>query len=154
MKLYRLVKEPYHHDLTGKGAREYGGRWNRKGIPVLYTSEHISLSVLEILAQSSFRSIPEKFKLLIINISAKGTWEQFRPADLPSNWRVSPAPQALADFGTQWLESRRSLLLRVPSVLVPQEHNILVNPGHSQFQDVEIEAIQDFSIDPRLQSHI
>ncbi|MDZ7773293.1 MAG: RES domain-containing protein [Balneolaceae bacterium] len=152
MILFRLVTEPYHEDISGSGAKKFGGRWNRKGFPVLYTSEHASLAVLEILAQSTFNSYPLNLKLITIAIPEDGAHERFDTGDLPANWRAIPAPGALADLGTEWLKSRRTLFMRVPSVLVPQENNILVNPAHAQFERVMIREINDFTMDPRLRT--
>ncbi|MDZ7689608.1 MAG: RES family NAD+ phosphorylase [Balneolaceae bacterium] len=149
MFLYRLAKEKYIRDLSGTGARMHGGRWNNTGAAALYTSAHLSLAILEFLVHTSIHALPPNLSILTLSIP-----DSFQPDvvpidELPNNWRTYPAPGSLAERGTDWLLSRKNPLLKVPSVIVPQEWNIIVNPLHSNFDKVEIESVSSFDLDSR-----
>jgi RES domain-containing protein len=140
MDVYRITKEKYIHDLEGEGARIHGGRWNQKGYNVLYTSEHESVAVLEVLAHTPITSIPTDLKLMVLSIPDHVSRKTVEIKSLPANWRKYPAPDILAERGTNWLRSASSLLLKVPSVITPSEHNFLINPAHKEFQKVKPQA--------------
>lgn len=135
--------------FSGDGARRYGGRWGRRGIPLVYASATLSLSVLEILAQvvsyedlDDYLAIPATFD--------GGHVETLADADLPADWRALPAPESTRALGTAWAESGRTLVLRVPSVLLPSESNYLINPLHPAFGEMGIGDPQALQLDPRL----
>ena len=150
MFLYRISKEKYIRDLSGEGARKYGGRWNHKGMPVLYTSEHLSLAALEVLVHVPVISLPKDLKLLKLKISDKASREEVDPAILPANWKEYPAPTELKDLGTEWIEHRNSLLLKVPSAVISSECNYLINPLHEEFEQITIDGVEDFMFDSRI----
>ncbi len=150
MFLYRISKEKYIRDLSGEGARKYGGRWNHKGMPVLYTSEHVSLAALEVLVHVPVISLPKDLKLLKLKISDKASREEVDPAILPANWKEYPAPTELKDLGTEWIEHRNSLLLKVPSAVISSEWNYLINPLHEEFEQITIDGVEDFMFDSRI----
>ncbi|MEX0608086.1 MAG: RES domain-containing protein [Balneolaceae bacterium] len=150
MNLFRITRRKYAGDLTGEGARIHGGRWNRKGFNVLYTSEHESLATLELLAHTSIANIPEDLEMLEISIPDGIPFDEVSIKDLPENWRVYPAPKKLADIGTDWIINRNKLLLKIPSVIIPSEFNVLINPAHPDFSRVSVKEISAFSFDDRL----
>lgn len=149
MQIFRIAKTAYIRDLTGTGAKRYGGRWNPKGVSLLYASEHRSLAILEILVNASMLSLPEDLSLLTLRIPDSETTHATAPADLPSNWRSSPAPFRLAEIGADWIASNKSLAMKVPSVIVPEEQNVLINPNHPDFETIRIESVSDFTLDSR-----
>ncbi len=150
MLLYRISKEKYIRDLSGEGARKYGGRWNHKGTPVLYTSEHISLAALEVLVHVPVISLPKDLKLLKLRISDEASREEVDPSTLLANWKDYPAPTDLKDLGTKWAESRNSLLLKVPSAVISSEWNYLISPLHEEFEQITIVEVVDFTFDTRI----
>ena len=150
MEVYRIAKSAYSTDQTGLGARLYGARWNRKGTGLVYTSESRALASLEFLVHVPLSLVPSDLKMISIDIPKGLSLEQVSPADLPANWRSSPAPTALAEFGSTWAKSNRSLLLRVPSAIIDKEFNILINPNHPDRGKITIHEIEDFEIDSRL----
>lgn len=150
MELFRIGRENYIRDLNGEGARLHGGRWNRRGIAMLYASEHISLAALEVLVHTTMPQIPQDLMLLSLSIPGNLEMETVTVKELPDTWRNYPAPQALADLGSKWAESHESLLFRVPSVVIPREWNVLINPRHEKMKKVEIADLQRFSFDGRL----
>lgn len=150
MDVFRIAREKYCTDLSGEGARLFGGRWNKKGVGLVYTSKNASLAVLEVLAHVSSISFPLDYMLVTLSIPDNASIEVLNTAQLPSNWRTYPAPQALAELGTEWLHSKRSLLLEVPSALVETEKNLLINPYHPEMETVKVKEQICFNFDERL----
>jgi len=152
MNLFRIAREKYIRDLSGEGARRYGGRWNKKGDAVLYTSTHESLAVLELLAHVSLQLMPNDLHVLVLSLPDHIDSTQITPKQLPRNWQSYPAPVKLAETGSKWLISKKTLMLRVPSVIIPGEQNVLLNPGHPQMEQVRIQKVRTFSFDSRILS--
>lgn len=150
MQVFRIAKGKYIHDLEGNGARIHGGRWNQKGYNFLYTSEHESLAVLEVLAHTPITTIPKDLQLMVLTIPDRVSVKTIDIKSLPANWRKYPAPDILAEKGTNWLRSVSSLALKVPSVITPSEHNVLINPAHKKFQEIKTKEIRDLRFDERL----
>lgn len=148
MLLYRFAHRKFAQDLSGTGARLKGGRWNPPGIPVIYTSETISLALLEILANAQTLEDLQMVQLMEIEIPAHADYQDIRLQGLKKNW--------YRDFDyTQWmgkeiLQSQKTLLCRCPSAIVHQEHNYLVNPLHPDFKKVKLGNTADFYFDDRL----
>lgn len=135
--------------FSGTGAKTYGGRWSPPGLAVIYSAESRSLALVEVLAgtDDSDRLIKQEWVLLSAEIPEECIE---KPARVPDDWRQyphSPAPQA---FGAEWVQTQRSVALRVPSVVVPGEFNYLLNPAHPDFKRVKIGKPEPFSFDPRL----
>ena len=149
-KLFRISTAEHIDDLTGSGAKLYGGRWNYPGHPVIYTSSTRSLAALEFLVHVPMALAPEDLSIIEINIPDTIKRRSLNNTQLPQNWRDYPAPDELASIGTDWLKSKLSLILDIPSAVVAEEVNVLINPLHSDMQHVRIAAIEKFSFDPRL----
>jgi RES domain-containing protein len=119
-------------DLSGKGAEKTGGRWNRKGTAMLYTSESIALACLETLVHvAGGDPLPLNRYLVRITIPDEA-WEH-RSVFVSSDhvgWDAQPPGMVSLDWGAKWIRSSRSLLAQVPSIIVPEEFNILINPAH------------------------
>lgn len=150
MDLFRIAREKYIHDLSGEGARRFGGRWNAKGTALLYTSQHESLAALEILAHVPVSEIPNDLSLLVLSIPDSLTIKRVEQLELPENWRGYPAPYELARIGTRWVHSGSSLMLKVPSALVRTDWNILINPAHPDMEKVNIKEVIGFQFDSRI----
>jgi len=150
MFLYRIAKESFIRDLSGSGPRLYGGRWNPKGVSVIYTSENRALAVLELFVHMSRTVIPPNLSLATIEVPDTASKKEMTVKDLVRNWRSFPAPPELAEIGASWIKSKKSLLLRVPSVIMPSETNVLINPAHPEMGGVRILKIESYSFDERL----
>lgn len=150
MELFRIARARFADDLTGEGARLAGGRWNSIGTAVLYTAETRALAALEYLVHASLRAAPGDLRLLSLQVPNDIKAEEIDRDSLPSDWKTHPPPLVLAAIGTEWLSSNRSLLLRVPSVVVEQEHNVLLNPAHPDFGPVRVSPSEPFTLDGRL----
>jgi len=150
MFLYRISKRAHIKDLTGAGARLYGGRWNHRGVPLVYTSESRSLATVEYLVHLSLPEAPSDLSIATLEVPDDIVLEELDPSSLPKNWRDSPAPVELADLGTEWARSKTLLLLRVPSAVVEHEHNMLINPAHDGMSRVKLVKIEPYKLDERL----
>ena len=153
MKVWRLCRA--RHAATafdGEGARLHGGRWNHKGVPVVYTSATLSLAALEVLVHHHVPIPPQEFVALSAEIPARLKLETLHVQDLPANWQADPAPVRLQDIGSAWLQRASSLLLAVPSALIEQEFNYLINPRHPDFARLKIGTPNAFPFDGRLWS--
>lgn len=150
MKLFRIAKKQHVVDLSGVGARLYGGRWNHKGVAVIYTSESRALAALEYLVHVPMSTIPSDLKILELVVPERIVPEDIDPVDLPTKWRKYPPPQHLATLGSNWANSNRSLLLRIPSAVVENEFNVLINPKHKDLKRIQAIGPVRFEFDARL----
>ncbi|ERM80474.1 hypothetical protein P872_21610 [Rhodonellum psychrophilum GCM71 = DSM 17998] len=148
MLVYRIAGSKYAHDLSGMGAALFGGRWNKKGIPVLYTSESQALSLLETVVNTPPMLVPQ-MELLILKIPDDSI-EEIKGDALPKNWFKYPAPTILAEMGSKWAIQKSTLALKVPSSIIPSSFNYLLNCWHPRFSEVELLSREIFHFDPRL----
>lgn len=150
IQLFRISTSEHINDITGTGARIYGGRWNHTGYPAVYTSSSRSLAALEFLVHAPMALAPENLSIVEINIQENIERESINESQLPSNRRNYPAPEQLANIGTNWIKSKSSLLLDIPSAVVEKEVNTLINPLHPDIKFVDLTNIEMFSFDSRL----
>ena len=150
MIVYRITKWEYLDDLTGKGARLYGGRWNQEGYEVLYTSAHLSLAVLELLANQVRNLVDDTYGYIRIEIPLSNDILQFNSDLLPSNWRNGVYAEETLQYGTDWLKQNSSLALEVPSAVLKQESNILINPNHPNFRSIRTIKKGKLELDGRI----
>jgi RES domain-containing protein len=150
MDVYRIAKTPYIRDLSGSGPRLYGGRWNPKGTGLIYTSENRALAALELFVHMSRTTIPPNLSLATIKIPDSASKREIAAKELPRNWRSFPAPPELAEIGESWIKLKSSLLLLVPSVIMPSELNVLINPAHPEIIGVRIIKVESYSFDKRM----
>ncbi|QYF87050.1 RES family NAD+ phosphorylase [Brevundimonas sp. PAMC22021] len=141
-------------DLSGKGAEITGGRWNVKDVPVVYTSPTQSLACLETIVHLNAGGLPLNRYLVKIDVPAD-CWnakEIVDAAGLGVGWDAELPGKVSLDFGTGWLRSLRSPLLLVPSVIVPDEANVLINPRHPLCAGLAATKVRKWVYDPRLRS--
>jgi len=147
MILYRIVKCAYA-DLSGTGARLYGGRWNSEGRSMVYLASSRSLAVLEALVHLSPTNLPNDF--CIMTIEAPEDVLEIPVKQLPKNWNEYPEHNSLKLIGNDFLIKQKHLLLKVPSAIVKEEYNYLLNPLHKNAGLVKIISTQPFAFDQRL----
>ena len=150
MLVYRIAKKNVVKDLTGTGAKLYGGRWNHRGTAVVYSSETRALATVEFLVHLALSNAPRGLMIATIEIPDSIAPENVPRGSLPRGWRDYPPPRGVADLGTGWAKPKKSLLLRVPSAVVEQEYNILINPLHSDMGKVVLQRVEAFEFDKRL----
>ncbi len=149
---WRLIKKKHLPDaLSGEGARLGGGRWNHTGIPVVYASATLSLAVLELFIHFTRRDIAISKCLLAIPVLIPDTITTIvvNVQDLAPGWNSSPPPDFTRDIGTEWVRSAASAVLRVPSAIIPEEHNFVINVKHSDFVNITVGESRPFALDDR-----
>jgi len=148
---FRLVKRKWKASaFDGEGARRYGGRWNSRGKPAIYLAASQSLALLEIMVHLNDYRLLQSYAMFEVGLPSDGI-ETLASNRLPSDWRAEPAPSSTAEIGDVWLDANSNLALAIPSVIIPQENNYLLNPGHPKFAEVAQSATEiEFSVDPRL----
>lgn len=150
MRIYRISKTQYINDLSGEGARLYGGRWNMKGDAMLYFSQNLSLSLLEIIVHVEYAELPMDYSFVEAEIPdsciKKIQSIDFIQPKLSSDGSVNETQMV----GSNWIINKEGLAMSVPSVILPQEHNILINPKHVDFEKLKVLGIHQLDIDPRL----
>jgi RES domain-containing protein len=134
--------------FSGEGARFYGGRWNPKGVPLVYTAESQALAVLEILVQDE--PLRARYVVIPAHIPDDLTIEQVRIDQLPPDWRSPEARGELQKLGVAWVQRGISAVLAVPSAVISAETNYLLNPVHPDFARIKIGQPQELVIDLRL----
>lgn len=150
MIAWRLVKARYVDEpLSTAGAARDGGRWNPIGVPLVYCSLALSLAALEVLVHVTAGMRTVHYHAVQIE-APRDSVDTLEYDALPPTWRDVPCDPNTQAIGRAWAESGHSLLFRVPSVVVPQEWNMLMNPRHPAFAKVRVVATFPFAFDPRL----
>ncbi|MBI1905243.1 MAG: RES domain-containing protein [Rhodocyclales bacterium] len=149
LTVWRLLTSRYAQSaFSGEGARLFGGRWNRKGVPIVYTAGSQSLAMLELLVQDE--PLRARYVMIAARLPRNLKIERITPDQLPADWRALAAREQLQAIGGDWARRRSSAVLAVPSVVIPAETNYLLNPLHPSFSKIEIGEPQDFVTDLRL----
>lgn len=148
MIVYRITNEKFKSDISGNGAALYGSRWNSKGNPLLYTSQFISLCILESLVHLKRNEIPPMQYLLEIELPDEKEITEVSYKKIKKNWREDL--EYTQWLGDQFLQNNQSLILKVPSAIVSQESNFLLNPLHTGFKKVSIVSSVLLELDKRL----
>jgi RES domain-containing protein len=138
-----------HAKLDGEGARLAGGRWNSRGRPAVYTSSRLSLAALELLVHTDVPLVPPDLVAFEIEIPDDVPMDSIDIAALPKDWRV-PGNRTCRDLGDAWLVSEHTAVLKVPSAVVPEEFNYIVNPRHDGSKAISIVSRRKFAFDSRL----
>lgn len=149
MMLYRISTKKRAGDLSGTGAKIYGGRWNSPGNPVVYLAENISLAMLEILVHANRSDLRNEYSLSIIQVPEPSVFSEIKAENLPEAWRNFPANPSTIHTGDQWLKQEKSAVLKVPSAVNPYENNFLLNPLHKDSQNFSVREILALSFDYR-----
>ena len=149
---WRLTPPAYADRLDGRGNMQQGARWNSPGRGVVYASFNLSLAVLETLVQMPAalrRSLPQ-MAAVRIEIPDEVAHAELDRTELPTDLAAEATVRRCRELGDAWLAAGDYLTFTVPSVIVPQERNVLINPSHPQMAQVKISSMQPFRFDPRL----
>jgi RES domain-containing protein len=137
--------------FDGEGARRQAGRWNSEGTPVVYAAATVSLAALELLVHADVEDMPSGYVTIPVDIPKSLRIESIELAALPAQWRgCAPYPRQCQLLGDAWVASKRTVVLTVPSVVVPMERNYLLNPAHPDFRKLAIGKPEKFAFDERL----
>lgn len=149
---WRIVKTRFAADaFSGEGARLYGGRWNSPGVAMVYTAGSVSLATLELLVHLDNTSVLPSFAIFPVEFD-DSLIELLDLATLPPDWSQSPPSTSLQTIGDDWISRASSVVLRVPSAVIENENNYLINPAHTDFKKLVIGSMEALRLDPRLTS--
>ncbi|HEY3857061.1 MAG TPA: RES family NAD+ phosphorylase [Verrucomicrobiae bacterium] len=149
VEAWRIVKAKHAASaFSGEGAARNGGRWNSRGVPMVYASATISLAALETLVHLN---PPPHFNYVVIQIKFDESMvHSIQIAALPSDWQLEPPPPSSKAVGDAWVHAGQTAVLAVPSAIISSEVNYLLNPAHADFKKISIAKPQPFAFDPRL----
>jgi RES domain-containing protein len=147
MFVYRITPLEFASDLSGTGSKLFGGRWNNKGTACIYTSENRALSLCEYACHVSLENMPDKIALVTYETKSE---VGFTIKDLASNWKEEPAPDFIKKIGSDLFRDNQYLFIKVPSVIIEQENNLVFNPLHKDFDKFSIKSVEEFKFDARL----
>jgi RES domain-containing protein len=152
MIVYRISDHRYINDLSGTGAALYGGRWNSKNVYIVYTAQSPSLALLETVVHMGGMP-PANYSLATIELP-----DSLAPAlaegILQPDWYISPPPEALKLIGDEFVQKMKYLILPVPSAIMPEEHNYLVNPRHRLAGKIKVLSVKSVRMDGRLRKQL
>jgi RES domain-containing protein len=149
MILYRIANCHYIKDLNGTGARLYGGRWNSEGKSMVYLASTRALAMLEVLVHLPPLLVPDNFCIAQIKVPENSILT-LDIKTLPDTWRDPSPPAELKTLGNQFIKETKYLMMKVPSSVVPEEYNYLLNPLHPDIKKVSIVSTHPFTFDDRL----
>lgn len=147
MILYRIASKAYIRDLSGSGALLHGGRWNAKGVRMLYTSQSLSLAALEVIANTSGSQLNNN--LFCVELELPDHLPIDHLDKLPNNWNVFPYRADTVKTGNDFI-TKGGLCLKVPSAIISTEFNLLLNPLHDDFRHVKFLDARPLILDQRL----
>lgn len=147
MKVYRISKTEYANDLNGIGAKLFGGRWNHVDTPCIYSSSSRALAVIEYSVNINIEFIPRSLSICTFDLDEKHILE-IQPSEIPEDWKATPASFSTKVIGTEKLQNNIPIL-KVPSIILPDEYNFILNPNSSTiaFQLIDV---KEFSYDLRI----
>lgn len=149
MEVFRISKADYADKLSSSGS---ANRWNKNGQIVIYTGSSRSLSTLELIVHRGSVAPRIEYKVMVISIADNDNLiKQVLTSNLPENWRKMSAYPALQTIGSKWYESQETLILKVPSAIIPNEYNFVINTEHPEFsKNVKLVRIEEYFWDARL----
>ncbi len=150
MLVYRISGQRFANDLSGTCARLNGGRWNSVGLSLLYAASYRSLALLEILVHTTNNYVPDDLMLITIEIPDTILIKEILHEEISDELNRKKAQAQFQTIGDKWIKSQTSLILKVPSVIIPEEFNYLINPLHKDFHKVKIKETKLFRFDERL----
>ena len=149
MRAWRIAKAKYALDRSGAGGLAEGGRWHARGAPVIYAGLSVEICAMEKLVHTG-TILPADLQLVALTLPDEGALYETVEAEALPGWEATPPGPVSIEFGTDFLRSRRALGLIVPSAIVPEARNLIVNPLHPRFAEVRLELERPFIFDRRL----
>ncbi len=147
MEVFRLSKKRFAKDLSGRGAELAGGRWNSKGVPVLYTAQSRALCTAELAVHLPLQIVPKDYQLITLKVPDSVSY--YEPKRLPKDWNSLPHSNSTQKIGDQFIAKNQFLMMKVPSVVVQGDYNYILNPFHTFFSKIEIKKIEPYRFDKR-----
>lgn len=147
MKVFRITLEPYSYRLHASGVV---ARWNSKGTLLIYTASSRALACLENVVHRSGEGLNQAFRTMIIEVPDGLPMSVVKPEELGTDWQNYQNQISTRAIGDQWVRKCETPVLQVPSAIIPEEHNYLINPNHPQFSQIQLVKTDPFSFDDRL----
>lgn len=153
MRIWRICRERFAAEaFTGSGARIFGGRWNSRGVAMVYASSSLALAAIELFVHLEANQQPEDLVAIAATLPAGEPSQRLNPLnpdDLPRHW-WSDDFEPLRALGDKWIREKSSLAIEVPSAALRMEWNVLVNPQHPAVAKIKVEKPQPFRFDARM----
>ncbi|WP_338764172.1 RES family NAD+ phosphorylase [Massilia sp. METH4] len=149
MRLWRIVQRRHALDKLCLGAAQFGGRWNPVGMPALYCGTSVALCSLEKFVHVGAGPLPPMV-LAAVDIPDDTVLHEPAVAALPAGWDALPTSKAAQSFGGAWLARGAELGMKVPSAIVPEETNVILNPRHPAYGAVALSIVRPFMFDDRM----
>jgi len=150
MIVYRLAKAKFSHELSGKGAEKSGGRWNSRGVSMIYASDSRALCTTEVAVHLPLGLLPADYKIITIEIPDSIKVLVLPIRKLPADWKSIPHSGSTQEIGDDFIRQNKAAVLKVPSAVVQGDFNLLFNPNHKDFTQIRIKKVEDFGFDSRL----
>jgi RES domain-containing protein len=149
MRIWRIAQHRYALDRLCAGSALYGGRWNPVGLPALYCGASIAICALEKFVHIGSAPLPA---LVLVAVDVPDQSKVLSPtaSELPSGWDELPTSVSAQALGRGWLERGQALAMRVPSAVLPEESNVILNPRHPDFEHVTLTVVRAFSFEQRM----
>ncbi|MCF6296688.1 MAG: RES family NAD+ phosphorylase [Flavobacteriaceae bacterium] len=150
MQIFRLSRKKYASELSGIGASKSGNRWNSKGTEIIYCADSRALAMAEVSVHIALVTLPKDFVMMEINIPEKISIQTIKENNLPEDWNNFPHSSKTQKIGDDFIYSKKTCLLKVPSAVVKGDYNFLINPHHKDFSKIKITNTSDFPFDRRI----
>jgi RES domain-containing protein len=150
MEVYRVARQKFAGNLSGKGAAISGARWNSVGVEMIYTAANRSLAMAEVAVHLTLATLPGDFLMLTIHIPDDVSVQKIRIEDLPTYWNNFPHIAATQKIGDQFVSENKCFLLQVPSAVTRGDYNYLINPNHPDIKRIKIISAEKFPLDHRI----
>ena len=148
---WRITQAAYADQaFKGLGAWREGARWNHQGFYMVYAAESVSLAVLEMVVHLPEEALLNSLYVCIPVVFDSKHVKSLKPSQLPTDWNLSPPPESTQKIGSNWVKAKQSLVLKVPSSVIPIEHNYLINPQHVDAKHLKIGKTERFDFDTRI----
>ena len=150
MIVYRLAKAKFSRELSGKGAEKSGGRWNSRGVPMIYTGDSRALCTTEVAVHTPLGLLPSDYKIITIEIPDSVKILTLPLRKLPTDWKSIPHSGSTQEIGDNFIRQNKACVMKVPSAVVQGDFNYLFNPNHRDFSQIVIKSVENFGFDSRL----
>ncbi len=153
MLVYRISSPKFIEDLSGNGSKQYGGRWNDKGIAMVYFAESRAMAVMEVLIHLRPEDIDRDFMLAVFEVPDDEILT-IKIGNLPRNWKESSEIESLKTIGNEFVKNNKYLLMRIPSVILEEEFNLVLNPNYQSADEIKLIDKRIFRFDMRFKNKL
>lgn len=150
MEVYRLSRQKFADNLSGKGAALKGARWNSVGVEMIYTAANRSLAMAEVAVHFTLATLPDDYVMMAVFIPDNISIEKLTVRDLPADWNMFPHPTSTQLIGDKFVADNKYCVLQIPSAVTLGDFNFLINPNHAEFNRIKIVDTVNFPFDKRI----